>query len=159
MFVRTAGARDLEAVRLLLSATWHDTYDAIYGVERVNEITAEWHSMPSLKARLERPASEFLVADDGKSLGGMAYAAASNDGKTVTLYQLYILPAFQGRGIGSALLEEIEMSFPEAKRLRLEVEAENARAVDFYARRGFLPSLEQPAAGSAEGVVVLEKML
>ena len=30
----------------------------------------------SLKARLARPDSEFLVADDGKEIGGMAFAAA-----------------------------------------------------------------------------------
>ncbi|MDI6027563.1 GNAT family N-acetyltransferase [Corticibacterium sp. UT-5YL-CI-8] len=160
MFVRTAGERDLERVCALLSETWHATYDAIHGVERGNEITAEWHSLASLKSRLVRPASEFLVADDGKMLGGMAYAAASNDGKTVTLYQLYVLPAFQGRGIGSALLQEVELSFPEAGRIRLEVEAENTRAVDFYGQRGFLPALEQvQGAASPEHVLVLEKLL
>ena len=32
----------------------------------------------------------------------------------VKLRQLYVLPAFQHKGIGSMLLEEIEDSFPEA---------------------------------------------
>ena len=41
MFVRTASARDLPAIRALLVATWHDTYDGIYGVERVTAITDE----------------------------------------------------------------------------------------------------------------------
>jgi hypothetical protein len=42
MFVRTAGERDLAAVRDLLVETWHATYDSIYGAERVTEITDEW---------------------------------------------------------------------------------------------------------------------
>jgi hypothetical protein len=81
-FVRTAGERDIKAVRELLVETWHATYDAIYGADRVTEITDDWHSIASLKNRLTRPGSEFLVADDGKRLAGMAFAAADRDGAT-----------------------------------------------------------------------------
>ncbi|TYR33680.1 GNAT family N-acetyltransferase [Mesorhizobium microcysteis] len=137
MFVRTASPRDLEAVRALLVATWHDTYDAIYGVERVNEITEDWHSIASLEARLERPNSEFLVADDGTRIGGVAFASAADDGKTVMLHQLYVQPDCQGRGIGGLLLDEIESCFPDADKVRLEVEEQNAKAVAFYLAQGF----------------------
>lgn len=135
MFVRTAGERDLQAVRALLVETWHATYDGIYGAEKVTAITDDWHSMASLNARLTRPNSEFLVADDGKILGGVAYAEA--DGETVVLRQLYVLPALQGRGIGGMLLDEVEASFPEARKLRLEVEEANVKAVAFYMSQGF----------------------
>lgn len=137
MYVRTASARDLETVRALLVETWHDTYDAIYGAERVTAITDDWHSLPSLEARLTRPNSEFLVADDGERIGGMAFASAVDDGKTVMLHQLYVLPALQGRGIGGLLLDEIESCFPDATKVRLEVEEANARAVAFYLAQGF----------------------
>jgi ribosomal protein S18 acetylase RimI-like enzyme len=137
MFVRTASERDLEAVRALLVETWHATYDAIYGAERVTEITNDWHSLPSLKARLTRPNSEFLVADDGKQIGGMSYAEVDETGKTVMLKQLYVLPSLQGRGIGGMLLDEVFESFSEAKLIRLEVEDQNAKAIAFYAANGF----------------------
>ncbi|TKB80701.1 MAG: GNAT family N-acetyltransferase, partial [Mesorhizobium sp.] len=100
MFVRTASERDLAAVRALLVETWHATYDAIYGAARVTEITDEWHSIAALKARLTRPNSEFLLADDGKSIGGMAFAAATTDPGIVMLNQLYVHPAWQRQGIG-----------------------------------------------------------
>jgi len=138
MFIRTAGERDLEAVRALLAETWHATYDGIYGVERVTAITDEWHSIEALRARLTRPNSEFLVADDGVRLGGMSYAEADASGGTVMLKQLYVLPSFQGHGIGGMLLDEIVESFPEARVLRLEVEEKNAKAVAFYLANGFV---------------------
>ena len=37
--MRTASERDLDAMRALLVETWHATYDAIYGVDRVTAIT------------------------------------------------------------------------------------------------------------------------
>jgi ribosomal protein S18 acetylase RimI-like enzyme len=138
MFVRTASERDLKAVRDLLVETWHATYDTIYGADRVTAITDDWHSLASLKRRLEQPNAEFLVADDGKELGGMAYAAADAVGKSVMLRQLYVLPKFQGRGIGGMMLDEIIESFPDASLFRLEVEEVNARAIGFYAAQGFL---------------------
>jgi ribosomal protein S18 acetylase RimI-like enzyme len=138
MFVRTASERDVPAIRALLVETWHDTYDAIYGAAKVTEITNEWHSIRSLTARLTAPRSEYLVADDGKALAGMAFAAADETGETVTLRQLYVLPSMQGRGVGGMLLDEVEESFPEAKRLVLEVEVANERAVRFYLSRGFV---------------------
>ncbi|EBW2381230.1 N-acetyltransferase, partial [Salmonella enterica subsp. enterica serovar Enteritidis] len=115
MFIRTASERDLEAVRTLLVETWHATYDALYGAERVTEITNEWHSVAALKAKLDAPRSEFVVADDGKSLAGMAFALADETGETVTIRNLYVLPSQQGHGVGGMLMDEIEDSFPEAK--------------------------------------------
>lgn len=151
MFVRTASARDLPAVRDLLVETWHDTYDAIYGRERVTAITDDWHSLAALTRRLDRPNAEFLVADDGKQLGGMAYAEAEADGRAVSLRQLYVRPAFQGRGIGGMLLDEIIESFFDATRFTLEVEEANTRAVLFYRAQGFA----EIARGQAEGASLL----
>ena len=147
MFVRTAGERDLVAVRALLVETWHATYDAVYGAAKVTEITDDWHSIVSLRSRLTRPNSEFLVADDGKRIGGMAFAAATADAKVIMLNQLYVHPDCQRRGIGQALLDEIEASFPEARTLRVEVEEANGGAIAFYRSTGFLPSGNVADAG------------
>jgi ribosomal protein S18 acetylase RimI-like enzyme len=138
VFVRTAGSRDIPAIRALLAETWHATYDGFYGAGTVDELTAELHSPKALQAMIDRDRSEYLVADDGERLCGCAYAAATgDDARIVTLFQLYVLPALQGRGIGGMLLEEVEQSFFESERLRLEVEEKNTRAVAFYETEGF----------------------
>lgn len=161
MFVRTASERDLEAIKALLAETWHATYDAIYGVERVNEITAEWHSLAALKARLNKPNSEFLVADDGKQIAGMAYAAATSDAKVVMLHQLYVRPGNQGAGIGRMLLDEVEQCFPDARILRLEVEEVNERGVAFYVASGFsqIGRANDPARPELSALVFEKKLV
>ena len=122
----------------LLVETWHATYDAIYGAERVTAITDDWHSIALAEGAAGRGRrSEFLVADDGKRLGGMAFAVAGEDGKILMLHQLYVRPAHQGHGIGGMLLDEVLNCFPEAETVRLEVEEANASAIAFYEAYGF----------------------
>jgi ribosomal protein S18 acetylase RimI-like enzyme len=137
-FVRSASEADLPKVQALLGRSWHATYDVIYGSDKVAELTVSWHGVPALKERLARPDSEFVVADDGRSIGGMAYAAMDKDeADVVNLHQLYVEPDLLGQGIGRDLFAEVETCFPAAKRMRLEVEPQNERAVRFYAGLGF----------------------
>jgi len=93
------------------------------------------YSPSALRALLSRPNSEFLAADDGTAICGAAYAEVSGD--VATLRLLHVRPAMQGRGVGGLLLDEIEGSFPQANRLRLEIDEGNAKAVAFCVGQGF----------------------
>jgi ribosomal protein S18 acetylase RimI-like enzyme len=136
VFIRSAMERDLPAVQQLLGRAWHTAYDGIHGAEKVNAITADWHTLANLQAQLKRPWSEFLLADTGTSCLGMAYAAQGSE-DFVVLHQLYVEPENTGQGIGAQLLEECFEAFPEAKAFRLEVDTENLDAARFYQRYGF----------------------
>ncbi|WP_265518795.1 GNAT family N-acetyltransferase [Nitratireductor luteus] len=137
VFIRTAAHGDIDSLRELLSQTWHDTYDGIYGHDRVRDIVARWQSRETVVARIDQTDGEFLVADDGQRLVGMAFASARDQGNVMMLHQLYVRPGEQGRGIGGMLLDEIIESFPQARKVRLEVEETNVQAIRFYVSRGF----------------------
>jgi ribosomal protein S18 acetylase RimI-like enzyme len=160
MFVRTASPRDIPAIRALLVETWHATYDAIYGKDRVTAITGDIYSSQALGDWQTRPHSEFLVADDGSLIGGVAFATTDDGGKTLLLHQLYVAPACQGRGIGGLLLDEVEGCFPDAVTVRLEVEARNARAIAFYLAQGFsevAKTDKDAGGGSTEPALIFER--
>lgn len=162
MFIRTAGPNDLPAIRALLVETWHDTYDGLYGAEKVTEITNDWHSIGALKARLDKPDAEFVVADDGVEIAGMAFASSGRDGKSVDLSQLYVRPGRQGQGIGGMLLDEIIESFPDAERVRLEVDPANAKAIAFYRTQGFVEIGRTENCGKDQSgipALILERVL
>ena len=157
-FVRTAMEADLERVQEILRETWHHTYDAIYGREKVEEITADWHSIEKLEANRHKPNSEFLVADNGQLIGGMAFASQAD--KVIHLHQLYVDPSFQGGKTGLHLMIEIENSFMDAEKISLEVEEKNERAIGFYKSYGFsiVGKTENcGAAGSGIPALIMEK--
>jgi ribosomal protein S18 acetylase RimI-like enzyme len=162
-FVRTASDRDVDAIRALLIETWHATYDALYGVEKVNEIVASWHSAERVKANIGKRDGEFLVADDGRMLGGIGFAAMSPTmTKTAVLHQLYVRPTCQNLGIGRDIFAELETCFPDAEIMRLEVEPKNQRAISFYTRLGFIEVDRTKNCGGADSgieAVIMEKPL
>lgn len=157
-FVRTATPSDLAKVQTLLRDTWHATYDDRLGVDKAAALSKELHSLDALKAQLARPHGEFLVADDGRQLGGMAYAAMAREMvKTAMLYQLYVHPDYQRQGIGRDLFAELETCFPDADVMRLEVDAANAAAIGFYTAHGFIDVDHFEREGVS--LIVMEKPL
>lgn len=137
MWIRTATKDDLAAVHSLLVETWHATFDASLGADKVKSITERHHSLDALKKQLAKPHSEFILADNGDEICGMAYAEQP-DYKYADLRQLYVRPSMQGQGVGSLLLVEMESAFPNAQNLRLEVVEKNAKAVGFYESRDYI---------------------
>lgn len=131
-FVRSASARDIAAIHKVLVDTWRATYAPFYGAARVEEIIADWHSEAAIKANLDRPGGEFVLADDGKLIGGIAFASYQPATKAVSLHQIYVRPECQGLGIGRDLFAEIETCFPDAQSLTLEVDPGNEPAIRFY---------------------------
>lgn len=161
MWIRSADHGDLEVIRDLLKRTWHKTYDHVYGAEKVEAITNSWHSIDALRRRLKKPYSEFVIADDGAEILGMAFASLGDD-RTAMLYQLYVNPDAQGRGVGTALLVEMESAFPSAARMRLEVEEANTKAIDFYRRNGYRQVSRTENCGSQDSgisALIFEKSL
>ena len=95
----------------------------------------------------DSPYLEGYILEGADGIQGYAMAAKSFStefGKPcVWIEDLYIKDAYRGMGLGSAMLRFIEEQFPNAL-LRLEVEAENERAVHVYQKSGFeiLPYME-----------------
>ena len=162
-FIRSAGEEDVEKIRALLSETFHATYDPFYGAPKVSQLISGWHSPSAIRSRIGKKDGEFLIADSGRDIGGIGYAAMyPKMEKTVMLHQLYVRPSCQGEGIGRDIFAELETCFPDAEIMRVEVALQNVRAVSFYERLGFseVDRMEEwGGPNSGLPAVVLEKPL
>jgi GNAT superfamily N-acetyltransferase len=84
----------------------------------------------------------WVAEDDGQIVG----VAALHEGM---LEQLYILPGYQGQGIGSSLLTKMMELSPAG--LGLWAFQRNMRARAFYERRGFVAVEFGDGSGNEEG--------
>src|SRR5262249_56809298 len=83
-------------------------------------------------------------APDGSPIG-VAYASSllslEHGGASGWIEELYVLPQWRGRGIGSRLIAEVVTRAKESgwRALELEAESSHQRAISLYARHQFQP--------------------
>ena len=91
----------------------------------------------------DTPYAECIIVEcDGECAGYALFAKTFSQeagGLTVWLEEVYIRESFRSRGLGNEIFDWTEKRFPDARRLRLEVEEDNVRAIELYKRRGFVP--------------------
>lgn len=83
----------------------------------------------------------LLLEQDGETAGYLLLSFTySNEvgGLVVLLEELYVLPKFQGMGIGKQMFDFVFAEYDStAKRYRLEVNTENTRAIKLYKNLAF----------------------
>ena len=141
--IRPATLDDIRVIRGMADVVFRRTYASILSPEQM-EYMMEWmYSAESLVHQISDPGKWFCVAEfGGVSAGYVSYEldGATSDGRPLYhLQKLYVLPEFQGRGIGSALLEHVKSalsaSCPDGCRIELNVNRCNP-AVGFYEHSG-----------------------
>ena len=120
--VRLANINDASsAARVFVASreTW-TFFDAIYDVEFFADMF-EMH---------ESPRGNFWVAERDREVVGMMVL----DGDR--LERLYVLPQYQGQGVGKQLLDHAKHLSPDS--VELWVFQKNIQAIRFYERNGFV---------------------
>lgn len=92
-----------------------------------------------IQKKLQRDPDLFLLAElDGQPVGSVL---GGFDGRRGMMYHLAVSPAYRRRGIGEALMAELEARLKAKGCLRyyLLVTQDNHEAIDFYVKRGWEP--------------------
>jgi ribosomal protein S18 acetylase RimI-like enzyme len=96
-------------------------------------------SRSGLRRLLASPSAEFLVAQAGVAVAGVAIVLFRANSRVARLYSLAVAPEHTGRGIATALLARAE-TIARARRclsLRLEVHENNRSAITVYGKAGY----------------------
>ena len=119
MAVRNFEYKDLEEV-------WEIAKEALEEIYTMDFLLYLWQINPD----------GFLVAEkNGKIVGFILSAKQSKD--ELRILMLAVKKEYRGQGIGSMLLKELLLKFPEVRRIYLEVKVENKKAIKFYKKHGF----------------------
>jgi len=135
LLIRAADGNDLLAVLDVGHRTWPVTYAPIAGEEYVAMGLAKWWTkdatIPAIRA------GRVTVAEVDGEVVGIA-SVGPHEGH-LALWKLYVLPEYQGRGIGSALLDSVVARAREDyPQIRLSYLDGNTSAEGFYRSRGFV---------------------
>jgi len=133
MEIREATPDDVGAIVEIGQETWPVTY-AFAGADYIAHGLATWWSPEAIVRSLET--TVLLVAAEGDELVGVGNIDLR--GQVPIVWKLYVRPAAQGTGAGSALLSRL-VERAGGRPVRLSYLAGNDRAAGFYARHGFAP--------------------
>jgi ribosomal protein S18 acetylase RimI-like enzyme len=135
--ISRANSENASEIKKLLQITWENTYSSVYSIEQIETITSEWHSLDLIAKQIKNPKILFLVAEENGQVIAMCNTDEVN-GEIVNIQRIHVLPTHHRRGIGSLLMKEVMAEFPNLKKLELEVEKQNNRAIAFYEKQGFM---------------------
>ena len=123
--LRPYAAADEETAIALWLRTWLQAYPAIDFNKRVEWWRERWRTELV-------PQTRIVVAESGGAMSGFVTV----DSKTLYLDQIVVAPEAWGSGTGEALVAEAKRISPRG--LNLQVNQDNARAVRFYEKHGFV---------------------
>ena len=127
MRLRRYETRDEAAAIALWLRSWQAAYPQLDFAARLDWWRERWR-------RELVPSAQIVIAEaDGEMLGFVTV-----DPRTLYLDQLAVAPQRWGSGVGAVLIAEAKRLSPHG--LDLDVNTDNARAIRFYGREGFVVS-------------------
>lgn len=144
ILIRSASLEDIPLIRDLASVIFPQTYREILSPEQTEYMMDWMYSAANLERQMKEQMHKYFIAEYGGIPCG--YLSLSREGVAdghvlFHLQKIYVLPAFQGRHIGSALFSQALEFVRDAcrdypVRIELNVNRNNTRAVAYYKAKG-----------------------
>lgn len=133
--IRNMNKEDINQVQTVAKTSWNSTYEGIIPLELQERFLNTAYSDEMMVKRLN--GSSLYVAEIGGEIVGFANFSPVRENREVELGAIYLLPEYQGKGIGTALLQEGIKNVNGAKSVKISVEKENKSGTNFYHAKGF----------------------
>lgn len=133
--IRPLRLGDCEHIGPLLREIWLDAYHGIQTDEELLAQSHKVHTTDQVAEEIDNPNIHSVVAVIDDEIIGHARSDLENG--FVEIVRLYVLRKFYGKGVGKALLTEVESHFEPNAEVWLDVFEGNQRAIDFYLSQGY----------------------
>ena len=152
--LRAWTADDYGTVRSIARETWKTAYGAFIPEADLRAYLDTHYADRVLQEKINNPSFRGYIASwDGVDAAYMIVAIGPQENRFY-VSSVYVLPSFQGRGIGGVLLAEARRCAREKglDRIWLGVMVDNSAARAWYERNGFLFTERAPFAMGATTV-------
>ncbi len=144
--IKKATPKDIDLLQKISRETFFETYSKLNTEENMKKYLEENFALETLTTELDNSNSEFYFALRGADVIGylkLNFGASQTDlkdNKSVEIERIYVLRAFHGNNVGHMLYEK---AIQVAKQIKadyvwLGVWEENAKAIAFYKKHGFV---------------------
>jgi ribosomal protein S18 acetylase RimI-like enzyme len=152
IILRNWNKKDFPIVKKILLTTWKDTYSFIPEKDILSHFD-KFYGQDQLIEILIDPFSQGIVADLDSVPAGWMKLFEDHINKKIYVSSLYVLPNYQGFGLGKKMLNEAyQISRQKGfNKVWLGVMKQNIKALEWYKNLGFIFVEEEPfKMGSTE---------
>ena len=137
--IRLLGKDELKLVRQVADIVWPVTFKEILSPEQIDYMMEMMYAAKVMDKEFDEGIKFYGVFDGKNVVGYLIWGHYDGAPQTAKLHKCYLLPAYQGKGIGSMMLQKAQSMAREAgyKHLRLNVNRQNAKAIKAYVRNNF----------------------
>jgi len=145
IILRNWTKEDFQIVKNILLTTWKDTYSFIHERDILTHFE-KFYSDDRLIEILNDPFSKGILAEVNSVPAGWLKLFENIINKKFFISSLYVLPEFQGYGLGKKLLNEAySIAYQKKfKKVWLGVMKQNVKALAWYKNLGFVFVEEEP---------------
>jgi len=144
--IRPLQKSDFASIRRITWQSWISTYSSFIPESDLRSYFDTYYTEASLLSMFDDPLMQGFVAEADNELVGYARLFFNQDENRLYISSLYLLPEFEGKGIGIRLLESAERYAAEKglDQLWIGVMVKNRQALVFYRKVGFQFVREEP---------------
>ncbi|MCR5381406.1 MAG: GNAT family N-acetyltransferase [Lentisphaeria bacterium] len=137
--IRLLGKDELKLVRQVADIVWPVTFKEILSPEQIAYMMEMMYAQSVMDKEFDEGIHFYGVFDGTDAVGYLIWGHYDGAPQTAKLHKCYLLTDYQGKGIGSMMLQTAKAFAREAgyKHLRLNVNRQNAKAIKAYVRNDF----------------------
>jgi diamine N-acetyltransferase len=136
MKLQVAKISDVPKIISLAKEIWWKHYPSIIGDAQVQFMLDLMYSNEALEKQIQEKGHQFfLIQEVEQTIGFVSVAEPEVD--ELFINKFYILEQSQGKNLGSKIYQEILKLFPSKQKVRLTVNRQNYKSINFYFKIGF----------------------
>jgi len=147
MTIKEASLANIPVIQELAFKIWPVAYGNILSKEQIQYMLENIYSSNSLQYQISQQHHSFLLAmEEELPIAFASFSNVSIDTKQnkFKLHKLYVLPEYQGKGIGKSMIEYISGKIKSSNNTTLVLNVNRFNnAVEFYKRSGFRVTKEE----------------
>ena len=153
--IRPAALVDIPQLRELAERIWRESYAAMLTPEQIDYMLARMYAPETIAHELTEGVIWEVASLKEEAIGFHSCTHEPAEGR-LKLNKLYVLPEWQGNGLGQALLARVQELADSlgASEVWLQVNKRNPRAIAAYERAGY--SIARPAVFDIGGGFVMD---